>query len=81
MAKKYFLREIVDLRDEPVTVSLNVEYGKAADSICGRKHPPDFRQIPPSRFLCDPIPNIQRYNKFAVSLCSLEKLLPTDDVQ
>ena len=72
---------IVDLSNEPVRVSFDVEHREFTRGICRREDSPHIHQILPLSPLDDPIPNIQRLAEIVVLLRRFEQLFATDNVQ
>ncbi len=81
VTKENLSRAVVNFRDEPERIPFDVEHGKLAHSIRRREHLPHLRQIPPSGFPGDAVPDIQRSAEASMFGGCFEQLLPADDVQ
>ena len=80
VAQENLLRAIVDLGDQPVSISLYVEYCKSASSIGRREHASYVRQTPPYSCLRYPVPDIKGAGEIAVPFGRLQQLLSADNV-
>jgi len=74
-------RSIVDLGNQPICVSFNIEHSKFLYRVSCWAYAPDIHKTFPLRFLRNSIPSIQRLGEVAVPLCGVEKLLSGDYVQ
>src|SRR5229473_2223718 len=71
---------IVDLCDQPVLVAFYIENRPPGNCVSARKSLSDFRQVPPSSFLRDAKPRVERAFQFTVPCSGLFKLPAADDM-
>src|ERR1700674_740336 len=71
---------IVDLCDQPVLVSFDIENRPLANGVRARKSLSDFRQVPPQSLLRNAKPRVERAFQVAVPCSGLFKFSAADDM-
>src|ERR1700687_1061433 len=72
--------DIVDLGDQPVLVSFDIENRPLANGVRARKSLSDFRQVPPQSLLRNAKPRVERAFQVTVPCSRFLKLPAADDM-